>query len=182
MQRLWATLNYKTTLSNKIFVAIMTIRDFIADQSFGQRNLSTAVDGDASDWAKERERFYQQLDEKDDEINLQSQLVEKLREQVLEQEEVGWFGVVFEIISGKPTCLSLSHHISNLTLARITIKERSGVPLCPQSTARCSTHVVAKVGCVPGSGFILGQSASLSTTPPRTPEIHTEIMLDEIYF
>ena len=46
------------------------------------------VDGDAAEWAKERERFYQQLDEKDDEINQQSQLVEKLKEQMLEQEEV----------------------------------------------------------------------------------------------
>ena len=46
------------------------------------------VDGDAAEWAKERERFYQQLDEKDDEINQQSQLVEKLKEQMLEQEEL----------------------------------------------------------------------------------------------
>ncbi|KAL7641990.1 UNVERIFIED_CONTAM: hypothetical protein RMT77_007864 [Armadillidium vulgare] len=52
------------------------------------QHLAAAVDGDALEWAKERERFYQQLDEKDDEINLQSQLVEKLREQMLEQEEL----------------------------------------------------------------------------------------------
>merc|ERR1719309_1488585 len=37
---------------------------------------------------EERERMFQMLDEKDDEIQEQSQLVEKLKEQMLEQEEL----------------------------------------------------------------------------------------------
>lgn len=40
-------------------------------------------------WEKEREQLYQSLDEKDEEINQHSQLAEKLKEQMLEQEEVG---------------------------------------------------------------------------------------------
>lgn len=39
-------------------------------------------------WEKEREQLYQSLDEKDEEINQHSQLAEKLKEQMLEQEEV----------------------------------------------------------------------------------------------
>ncbi|XP_037802931.1 kinesin heavy chain-like [Penaeus monodon] len=39
-------------------------------------------------WEKEREQLYVSLDEKDDEINQHSQLAEKLKEQMLEQEEV----------------------------------------------------------------------------------------------
>ncbi|XP_050685988.1 kinesin heavy chain-like isoform X2 [Eriocheir sinensis] len=39
-------------------------------------------------WEKEREQLYQSLDEKDEEINQHSQLAEKLKEQMLEQEEL----------------------------------------------------------------------------------------------
>ena len=41
-----------------------------------------------ADWDSERVRLYQQLDDKDEEINQQSQLVEQLKEQIMEQEEL----------------------------------------------------------------------------------------------
>lgn len=60
-----------------------------SDASVTAPCLTTSImEGDAMEWAKERERIYHQLDEKDDEIQHQSQLVEKLNEQMLEQEEV----------------------------------------------------------------------------------------------
>lgn len=37
---------------------------------------------------EERQSFFQQLDDKDEEINQLSQDIEKLREQILEQDEV----------------------------------------------------------------------------------------------
>ncbi|XP_064613809.1 kinesin heavy chain-like [Liolophura sinensis] len=39
-------------------------------------------------WEEERLKLYQQLDDKDEEINNQSQLIEKLKEQMLEQEDL----------------------------------------------------------------------------------------------
>lgn len=43
---------------------------------------------DRKNLEEEREKLYQLLDAKDDEIQEQSQLVEKLKEQMLEQEEL----------------------------------------------------------------------------------------------
>lgn len=46
------------------------------------------TDDERSQWEAEKQTLYLQLDNKDDEINQQCQLVEKLREQMLEQEEL----------------------------------------------------------------------------------------------
>jgi kinesin family protein 5 len=42
----------------------------------------------SSDWEKERAGLYEQLDEKDDEINNQSQAIEKLKIKMIEQDEI----------------------------------------------------------------------------------------------
>lgn len=41
-------------------------------------------------WEKTQAALFAQMDEKDEEINQHSQMVEKLKEQMMEQEEVGF--------------------------------------------------------------------------------------------
>ncbi|XP_071549968.1 kinesin heavy chain-like isoform X2 [Panulirus ornatus] len=54
-----------------------------------KKPATTVVSNEVRDaWEKEREQLYLNLDEKDEEINQQSQLAEKLKEQMLEQEEL----------------------------------------------------------------------------------------------
>lgn len=50
---------------------------------------------------EEREALFQQLDDKDEEINQQSQDIEKLKDQILEQEEVYLFYILINFLSYK---------------------------------------------------------------------------------
>lgn len=60
------------------------------DKPTAQLSLTTSHISleDRTKLEEERERLYSMLDSKDDEIQEQSQLVEKLKEQMLEQEEL----------------------------------------------------------------------------------------------
>ena len=68
---------------------------------------------DRKNLEEEREKLFQLLDAKDDEIQEQSQLVEKLKEQMLEQEEL---------------ILSTRRDYENLT------KEMNKIQVCPSLT------------------------------------------------
>uniref|UniRef100_A0A0B7AFD1 Kinesin-like protein n=1 Tax=Arion vulgaris TaxID=1028688 RepID=A0A0B7AFD1_9EUPU len=50
--------------------------------------ISAIPEAEKAQFEEEKMKLYQQLDDKDDEINSQGQLIEKLREQMLEQEEL----------------------------------------------------------------------------------------------
>lgn len=50
--------------------------------------VTAASDEERQRWELEKQQLYQQLDDKDDEINNQSQLVEQLKSQMMEQEEL----------------------------------------------------------------------------------------------
>ncbi|XP_041365927.1 kinesin heavy chain-like isoform X2 [Gigantopelta aegis] len=54
----------------------------------GSLTGSTITENERTQWESEKMKIYQQLDDKDEEINSQAQLIEKLKEQMLEQEEL----------------------------------------------------------------------------------------------
>merc|ERR1719232_695476 len=64
------------------------MRDLTKPTAQLQLTQSHISSEDRTKISEERERMYQLLDAKDDEIQEQSQLVEKLKEQMLEQEEL----------------------------------------------------------------------------------------------
>lgn len=64
----------------------------IPDQRTTQQPLLSSrvgpiVDEERRKYEEERSKLYAQLDEKDDEIQMQSQLAERLKQQLMEQEE-----------------------------------------------------------------------------------------------
>lgn len=58
---------------------------------------------------EEREALFQQLDDKDEEINQQSQDIEKLKDQILEQEEVFLFYILISYF------IHLRHYIQYIS-------------------------------------------------------------------
>ena len=70
--------------------SVANMRDALPSKPTAQLHLTTSHISleDRTKLEEERERMYQLLDSKDDEIQEQSQLVEKLKEQMLEQEEL----------------------------------------------------------------------------------------------
>lgn len=77
------------TLTDNTNVAADPAKE-VADNRLAPIELSSLT-GDAKvAWEKTQTALFAQLDEKDEEINQHSQMVEKLKEQMMEQEEVSY--------------------------------------------------------------------------------------------
>jgi kinesin family protein 5 len=71
--------------------AAVEAKGLIAATLGGGAMLGSLSNEDRQKLEEEREKLYLQLDEKDEEINQHSQLIEKLKDQMMEQEEVNAF-------------------------------------------------------------------------------------------
>ncbi|XP_009301044.1 kinesin heavy chain isoform X1 [Danio rerio] len=93
MQRLEAELNHWRNGESVVLITPVSPAECdvtedtaVDNQSHGQTELIPEQHN--SRYEEEIQQLYRQLDDKDDEINLQCQLVEKLKEQMLDQEEL----------------------------------------------------------------------------------------------
>lgn len=65
--------------------SMATIPERTAQQPLLSSRVGPIVDEERRKYEEERSKLYAQLDEKDDEIQVQSQLAERLKQQLMEQ-------------------------------------------------------------------------------------------------
>ncbi|KAE9554324.1 hypothetical protein FO519_002495 [Halicephalobus sp. NKZ332] len=83
-----AQLNESSAMTPSMSESVFIDRASPATQPLLSTNVGPLNDEDRRKYEEERSKLYQQLDEKDDEIQMQSQMTERLKQQLSEQDEL----------------------------------------------------------------------------------------------